>query len=217
MAHPLNLTRSNIMNIAYIFYKHDNLSTMQSKKTYMNEIKKAISPRVLCHIARRDYGILIGDLRNEAKRRIVSEIKGTNNNNPAILERLILEKYMVDESDLALAIHRKTKVGVDESEGIARHVMSVFGYENRTIDNRLKPDDRDVFYMLEDHGLLKTDREESEKPEGGIWRTHYWLLNAIKIYALTHTSTPSKKSVPMDPVKKLYKTIPSDAWVRGNN
>jgi hypothetical protein len=182
----------------------------------MGEIKRAISPRVLCHIARRDYGILIGDLRNEAKRRIISEI-GRDDDNPVVLEERILKKYMVDLNDLTLAIHRAIKMGMDESEDTARYVLDVFGYETRTIDNRLCPAGRDVFYMLEDEGLLKTGREEAEKPDGVMWRINYWRLNLIKIYKLTHPSAPSKKPVPVDPVKKLYKTIPNDAWVRGNN
>jgi hypothetical protein len=203
------------MTIAYILHKRDKLSTQQSEKIYIDEIKRSISPKVFCHIARRDYGILIGDLRNEVKRRTVSKIR-RNNNNPAILESRILEKYMVDENDLTLAIHNATKMDVGDSKDIARHVMSVFGYENRTIDNRLEQDDRDVFYMLEDEGLLKTDREEAEKPDGVVWRIHYWCLNLIKIYKLAHPSTPKKK-IPIDATTRLYNTIPADAWVRGNS
>ena len=73
--------------------------------------------------------------------------------------------------------------GMDEEwvEQIAEFVMDFFGYEERILDNRLTPKDRDVFYMLEGMGLLKTEMEEATIQKGKIWRIHYWILNTEKI------------------------------------
>ena len=76
--------------------------------------------------------------------------------------------------------------GMDEGwiEQIAEFVMDFFGYEERILDNQLTPKDRDVFYMLEGMGLLKTEMEEATIQKGKIWRIHYWILNTEKIKEL---------------------------------
>ncbi|MGA1819524.1 MAG: DUF6015 family protein [Thermoplasmatota archaeon] len=76
--------------------------------------------------------------------------------------------------------------GTDQEwvEQIAEFVMDFFGYEERILDNRLTPKDRDVFYMLEGLGLLKTEMEEATIQKGKIWRIHYWILNTEKIKEL---------------------------------
>ena len=64
----------------------------------------------------------------------------------------------------------------DEARSLAQHVMNFFGYSERIIDNVLEPEDRDAFYMLEDAGILTTEREETTLYDGREWRIHYWIF-----------------------------------------
>ncbi|EQD71789.1 hypothetical protein B1B_04261, partial [mine drainage metagenome] len=70
----------------------------------------------------------------------------------------------VDFDSLTKAIRRS--VGHDgmqseDARTIANHVLNFFGFNERIIDNVLEPDDRDTFYMLEDNGILETERDET--------------------------------------------------------
>src|SRR2546428_8705903 len=60
----------------------------------------------------------------------------------------------------------------DEARAMATHVLNFFGYSERIIDNVLEPEDRDAFYMLEDSGILTTEREETTLYDGREWRVH---------------------------------------------
>ena len=57
-------------------------------------------------------------------------------------------------------------MGDDESNYLAEHILNFFGYSDRIIDNVLHPEDRDTFYMLEDAGLMETEREETTLYDG---------------------------------------------------
>jgi hypothetical protein len=98
-----------------------------------------------------------------------------------------------------------------EAREMAQHVMNFFGFSERIIDNILEPEDRDAFYMLEDSGLLTTEREETTLYDGREWRIHYWIFKKDKILALMNA--PSKR---LDPVTEeaisIYEEIPDDIW-----
>ena len=72
----------------------------------------------------------------------------------------------------------------DQARMMAQHVMNFFGYSERIIDNILEPEDRDAFYMLEDTGILTTEREETTLYDGREWRIHYWLFRKERIFEL---------------------------------
>ena len=89
--------------------------------------------------------------------------------------------------DLTQAIKNSIdRRGMKESEAreMAHHVMNFFGYSERIIDNCLEPPDRDVFYMLEDAGILKTEREETTLYDGREWRMHFWLWDRYNMKKL---------------------------------
>src|SRR3989337_3002650 len=69
----------------------------------------------------------------------------------------------------------------DEARAMAQHVLNFFGYSERIIDNVLEPEDRDAFYMLEDSGILTTEREETTLYDGREWRIHYWMFRKDRI------------------------------------
>src|SRR2546422_10790790 len=64
----------------------------------------------------------------------------------------------------------------DEARAMAQHVLNFFGYSERIIDNVLEPEDRDAFYMLEDSGILTTEREETTLYDGREWRVHHSIV-----------------------------------------
>lgn len=60
------------------------------------------------------------------------------------------------------------KKGMEEEDlkKLAEYVASFFGYAGSVIDNRLASEDRDIFYMLEEEGLLTTMEEEVHLKKG---------------------------------------------------
>ncbi|NOQ53271.1 MAG: hypothetical protein GQ558_01550, partial [Thermoplasmata archaeon] len=85
-----------------------------------------------------------------------------------------------------------------------------FGYNDTIIDNILEPEDRDAFYMLEDLGLLMTEREETTLYDGREWRIHYWLFRKDKIDNLVRD--PEAFDLEEDEMSSIYDDIPEDIW-----
>jgi hypothetical protein len=73
---------------------------------------------------------------------------------------------------------------IEDAQAIASHILNFFGFNERIIDNILEPDDRDVFYMLEDCGLLETERDETTLYDGREWRIHYWSIRRDRVMRL---------------------------------
>ena len=44
----------------------------------------------------------------------------------------------------------------EDLKKLAEYIAGFFGYAGSVIDNRLASEDRDIFYMLEEEGLLTT-------------------------------------------------------------
>ena len=91
--------------------------------------------------------------------------------------------------DLSKAIANRVGIDIEEARRDAGFVLDIFGYDNRVIDNVLDPEDRQLFYILEEEGMLTTEREETTLYDGREWRTHYWVLkkNVILQYAKDET------------------------------
>jgi hypothetical protein len=97
---------------------------------------------------------------------------------------------------------------------MAYHVLNFFGFGDRIVDNILEPEDRDLFYMLEDFGLLVTEREETTLYDGREWRIHYWLLKKNTIHNMSCTGDPTCEKVDPETIN-VYDDIPEEAWARG--
>ena len=118
--------------------------------------------------------------------------------------------------DLTRAIRNSIKnerrsMPEEEARHMAQHVMNFFGYSERIIDNILEPEDRDAFYMLEDSGLLTTEREETTLYDGREWRIHYWLFKKDKILNLVR-KTGAKEDPVTEDAMSVYEEIPDDIW-----
>lgn len=101
----------------------------------------------------------------------------------------------------------------DVAEEMADHVLNFFGFGERIIDNMLKTDDRDIFYMLEDLGILKTEREETTLYDGREWRINYWTLKKKYIADLTGGGVHGRSGHDTEP-EELYGDLPDDIWTR---
>ena len=100
----------------------------------------------------------------------------------------------------------------EEARAMAQHVMNFFGYSERIIDNVLEPEDRDAFYMLEDAGILVTEREETTLYDGREWRIHYWMFRKDRIQELI--SGRGRDSGGFSDESSVYDEIPDDIWTR---
>src|SRR2546426_3445500 len=93
---------------------------------------------------------------------------------------------VVTMSEMVAALRATVgKRGMPEEDlrALADYLMSFFGFETEAIDNNLDVADRDVFYMLEEEGLLTTRQEEVMIKKGKMWRIHYLILPVARINA----------------------------------
>lgn len=103
----------------------------------------------------------------------------------------------------------------EEAEMMARHVMNLFGFNNRILDNMLEPQDRDVFYMLEDEEILTTEREETTLYDGREWRIHYWTFRKDRIQEILEgRHTKEEDDYPEIEDANIYDEVPEDIWLR---
>ena len=97
--------------------------------------------------------------------------------------------------------------------------MDIFGFDDRVIDNVLDPEDRQLFYILEEEGMLTTEREETTLYDGREWRTHYWRLKKDTIARYSKESSSERSALLVDKKQPknvsdddIYNTIEDDMW-----
>ena len=115
--------------------------------------------------------------------------------------------------DLTRAIKNsidRTGMKEEEARAMATHVLNFFGYSERIIDNVLEPEDRDAFYMLEDSGILTTEREETTLYDGREWRIHYWMFRKERIYDLAEAQRAKEEA---EAGQTVYDDVPEDFWI----
>ncbi|MGI0052881.1 MAG: DUF6015 family protein [Thermoplasmata archaeon] len=126
-------------------------------------------------------------MRNPVPLRSEEDLRTTRTGMPA--DALFGLPGPVDHDSLAKAIRRSVGhegMRPEDARSIAAHVLNFFGFNERIIDNVLEPDDRDTFYMLEDTGILETERDETTLYDGREWRIHYWMFRKDRIFELAH-------------------------------
>ncbi|MGI5964779.1 MAG: DUF6015 family protein [Candidatus Methanomethylophilaceae archaeon] len=126
-------------------------------------------------------------------------------------------KTIITVEELTQAIRNGIQEANSEMEEeqayqLVLHVLNFFGYSDRIIDNILEPEDRDAFYMLEDAGILTTEREETTLYDGREWRIHYWLFRKNRIEELISETVP--KEPEKEEEQSLYDELPDDIWKR---
>ena len=106
------------------------------------------------------------------------------------------------------------KKGMSDGEvkNLADYLMSFFGYTDEVIDNRLTSEDRDVFYMLEEEGLLTSTQEEVLLTKGKLWRLHYWILKKDQIIRLAQMDDEGIEA--KDEAADVYDQVSDEEWSR---
>ncbi len=127
------------------------------------------------------------------------------------LSRREADLEIITVEDLSQAIQDRIGLAIEESERDSEFVMDIFGFNDRIIDNVLEPEDRQLFYILEEEGLLTTEREETTLYDGREWRTHYWLFRKDRILA-SADSHRKKQSRSSDEFGDIYNDLPEDIW-----
>ena len=117
------------------------------------------------------------------------------------------------------AIKNRLDISEIKAKKIATFIMDAFGYESRIIDNILKPDERQLFYILEAEGFLTTGRERSRLHDGREWMTHYWQLQHTQIHQYANHK---KKIILRQTVntkrgqrstQTIYNSLSEDLWL----
>lgn len=130
-----------------------------------------------------------------------------------------LAATVVTYDDLVKALSKilgEKGMGDEEISKLALYLLNFFGYSDYIIDNILHTEDRDVFYMLEEEGLLTTEREEIYILKGKVWRIHYWMLRKRKILELSRgeEEEEEEKVKKTDEYSSVYDDMPDDLWSR---
>lgn len=134
----------------------------------------------------------------------------------ATLQRNVLRESafateIITVEDLSQAIQERIGLIPDEADRDAEFVMDIFGYNDRIIDNVLEPEDRQLFYILEEEGLLTTEREETTLYDGREWRTHYWLFRKDRILGAAEQHR-AKQAARRGEDAGIYEDLPEDVW-----
>jgi hypothetical protein len=122
---------------------------------------------------------------------------------------------------LSKAIANRVGVGIEEARRDAGFVLDIFGFDDRVIDNVLDPEDRQLFYILEEEGMLVTEREETTLYDGREWRTHYWQLKKNTILNYAKDENKRLRTVLYDkaqPIRgisdeNVYDALTEDIWI----
>jgi hypothetical protein len=83
---------------------------------------------------------------------------------------------IITVNELTKAIINRLGIDKEEAIRIAGFVLDMFGFEDRVIDNILDLEGRQLFYLLEEEGMIISGREETILHNGREWLTHYWQI-----------------------------------------
>ena len=120
---------------------------------------------------------------------------------------------------LSRAIANRVGIDIEEARRNAGFVLDIFGYDDRVIDNVLNNEDRQLFYILEEEGMLTTDQEDTILYDGREWRTHYWVLKKNTILKYAKDEKSNVRSIISDkPVwdlsdRSIYDSLTEENWI----
>ena len=119
-------------------------------------------------------------------------------------------------NELSKAIARRLDIDNEKAREYANTVIDFFGFHDRIIDNVLTPQERKLFYELQERGILTSEREATTLYNGNQWRTHYWRLEKDAI--VKYSNGKKKKSATQGNdaqntgYEDVYSTITKDMW-----
>lgn len=127
---------------------------------------------------------------------------------------------LITLNDLSKAIINRLGINKKEAQRIAGFILDIFGYEGRVIDNILDLEDRQLFYLLEEEGMLTSGREESTLYNGREWLTHFWQINYRSIMQYSKNggkrinNNPSniREDMQISAGSNIYNNLSKDVW-----
>jgi hypothetical protein len=115
--------------------------------------------------------------------------------------------------DLSKAIAKGLDIEIEEAKKYAHIVIDFFGFEDRIIDNILEPEERRLFYLLQEYGILAVDREEITLYNGNEWRIHFWRLEKKTIMQFSNGRKKKKATdLEKEMYEDIYSSVPQDMW-----
>lgn len=110
-------------------------------------------------------------------------------------------------------------IGLDANvaESSAELLLGYFGFDDMMLDNMLSKHHRDLFYMMEDQGILSTYHELETLHTGREFRLNYWILKKDSINKLLELQPVKEKSKSNEKQYACYDSLPNDAWCRGSD
>ncbi|UCD14234.1 MAG: hypothetical protein JSW60_02140 [Thermoplasmatales archaeon] len=128
--------------------------------------------------------------------------------------------HIITLNELSKAIIHRLGINKKEAQKIAGYILDIFGYEDRVIDNILDVEERQLFYILEEEGMLTSGREETTLYNGREWLTHYWQLNRNSILKFaknggkTIGNVGATRGVSIEASKEnnIYSSLSKDMW-----
>jgi hypothetical protein len=119
---------------------------------------------------------------------------------------------------LSRAIANRTGIDIEKARKNAIFVLDIFGFNDRVIDNVLNNEDRQLFYILEEEGMLATDYEDTILYDGREWRTHYWIIKKNTILKFAKNEKSNIRSIisskPVWDISSvsIYDSLTDDTW-----
>ena len=112
---------------------------------------------------------------------------------------------MITLKKLAAGVEQRLGRSPADALEVARTVMNYFGFRDTIIDNAVEPEDRKLFYALQEVGILHSYWETVPLLDGRHWRIFYWQLDEKTLDHLApDEETPSDE--------QMYRTLPDEAW-----
>ena len=112
---------------------------------------------------------------------------------------------MITVKKLAIALQQRLGRPPAEALEESRIVMNYFGFRDTIIDNAVEPEDRKLFYTLQEAGLLRSYWETVPLLDGRHWRIFYWQLDEGVLDRLS-----KEEEGPAE--EHIYQTLPDEAW-----
>ena len=123
-------------------------------------------------------------------------------------------------TDLSKAIMNRLRVDKKEARRIAGFILDLFGYEDRVIDNILDLEGRQLFYILEEEGMITSGREETTLYNGREWLTHYWQIKRKTIIRfskngkkrISNNTMNNSQSLQVTGANNIYNSLTREMW-----
>lgn len=112
---------------------------------------------------------------------------------------------MITVRKLATAMEKRLGRTPDAAREDARNVLNYFGYRDTIIDNAIDPQDRKLFYALQEVGILRSYWETVPLLDGRHWRIFYWQLDEKTLDRLSEDEEAHGED-------HVYETLPDEAW-----